>query len=348
MAEPSPFQLWDTSLSIRSGGGHSSNPSLANLPAARQPSAFLEYGGELMFFRLPTGGDNAYVFISGDDRRYLNPKSVPGEQNFVALASYTHESPSWWMAGSTVSYVYLHQVIDLSEIDSGIGTAAIRGNTLNFKPMFGVHWSTNWQGQVELPINRQMFSNTAGDFLELGPLFTLSRALTHSSQISLTYAWHRRAYDDTPLFGATGVRIPESLEVLNYNHLNLRWRQNWDAEKHWTTTARLGLTAARDNGAGFYDYNRYRASGIVRYQAGRWSAQIEGGAYWSDYQVQFVSTDNPALRSQQTVFAQAQLEFQVWRGLKWNVSFAYDQSVGNVALDTYLVRTLTTGLGWEF
>ena len=349
MLEPSPIQLWDTSLTLRTGGGHASNPSLANLSSARQPSAFLEYGGDLMFFRLPTGGDNAYIFLSGDDRRYLSAENIPGEQNFVALATYTHDSPSWWKAGATVSFVYLHQVIDLSEIDSGIGTAEVKGNTLNFRPMWGGTWDTNWLAQLELPLNRQMFSTEAtGDFLELGPQVTLTRYLARSSQVSLSYAWLRRAYDDTPLREPDGDLLPGTLEVLNYNHLNLRWRQFWDTEKHWSSTARLGFTTARDNGPGYYDFNRYRASGLVRYERDRWALQFEGGALWSDYLLQSVSNLNLTPRSQRNVFAVAEFEYRVWRALKWNVSFAYDQSVGNVALDSYLSRTVTTGVEWEF
>ncbi len=137
MLEPSPFLLWETSLTLRTGGGHSSNPSLANFPQARQPSAFLEYGGDLMFFRLPTETDSAYLLFSGDNREYLDADNIPGEQNFLALAQYLHESPSWWKSGATVSYIYVNQFLDLSEIDSGIGTAQIQGNTINFRPSFG-------------------------------------------------------------------------------------------------------------------------------------------------------------------------------------------------------------------
>jgi hypothetical protein len=215
--------------------------------------------------------------------------------------------------------------------------------------MWGGTWDTNWLVQLELPINRQMFATEAtGDFLELGPQVTLTRNLARSSQVSLSYAWLRRAFDNVPLREINGTPLPGTLEVLNYNHLNLRWRQNWDADKHWSSTARLGFTTARDNGPGFYDFNRYRASGVVRYEGNRWALQFEGGALWSDYLLQSVSSTNLEPRSQRNVFAIAEFEYQVWRALKWNVSFAYDQSVGNVALDTYLSRTVTTGVEWEF
>lgn len=348
MEEPSPVLLWDTSLTLRSGGGHNSNPSLAYLSSARKPSAFLEYGGDLMFFRLPAGGDSAYVFISGDDRRYLTADEVPGEQNFIAVANYTHESPSWWRAGSTFSYVYLHQYLDLSEIDSGVGTARVRGNNLNFKPMVGMTWKTNWQGQLELPVSRQFFSGTAGDFLDLGPLLTFTRRLDRGSQVSLAYGWTRRAYDDTPFLTPDEPSGFGELEILRYNNVNLRWQQNWDADKHWSTTARFGLTTARDNGSGYYDYDRYRISGTVRYERKRWTLLIEGGVTWTDYLVQTVSETDSSLRYQHHLFASIRLEYLLWESLKWNAAFAYERSTGNLNADNYLVRTVSTGLEWEF
>lgn len=348
MAEPSPFLLWETSLTLRTGGGHSSNPSLANFPQARQPSAFLEYGGDLMFFRLPTETDSAYVLFSGDNREYLDAGNIPGEQNFLAVGNYLHESPSWWKSGATVSYVYVNQFLDLSEIDSGIGTAQIQGNTINFRPAFGATWSPEWNVLLELPINRQQFSNTTGDFTDYGPVLSLNRVLPHGSLATLSYAWNHRDYDDTPMRTSDGTAIPGSLARLLYNHVNLRWQHHWDAQRRWSTTARLGFTAARDDGSGYYDFNRYRASGVVRYRLGRWSALAEGGGTWTDYRVQTVALDDDALRSIRNLFASLRLEWNVWRELTWNLTFAWDSSVGNVALDSYLVRTLSTGVEWEF
>ena len=103
MAEPSPFLLWDATLSLRTSAGFNSNPSLAYLGEFRQPAAYFEYGGDLMFYRVPTDGDSVYIFFSGEDRRYFNVEEVPGQQNFLSQFKYEHESPSWWNAGGTRS-----------------------------------------------------------------------------------------------------------------------------------------------------------------------------------------------------------------------------------------------------
>ena len=64
MAEPSPFLLWDATLSLRTSASFNSNPSLAYLGEFRQPAAYFEYGGDLMFYRV---GREVNVTRGGSD-----------------------------------------------------------------------------------------------------------------------------------------------------------------------------------------------------------------------------------------------------------------------------------------
>jgi hypothetical protein len=348
MAEPSPFLLWDSSLSMRASGGYNSNPSLAYLGEFRQPAAFFEYGGDLMFYRLPADGDSAYIFVSGDDRRYFNADQVPGQQNFLTQFKYDHESPSWWNAGASLVWMYANQVIDLSDLDNGVGTAQVKALTIALRPSFSARLGTNWLAGFELPLMRQGLTAPADGYFEVGPQLLLTRKLPNASTASIGYSWTWRPYDDSPLLTPGGEIISGSLERLRYNSVNVRWQQNWDRDRAWRTTLFGGFTATRDNGLGYYDYNRFRVGGAVQYQVGRWILSGDGSAGWYQYVEQTTAPEETALRERQEFSVGVQVSFQVSDRVQWVTRFTWETSISNIPQDTYDATTASMGLEVEF
>ena len=84
MLEPGPFLLWDTTFTLRAGGGHKDNPTYA--PTFREPAGFMSLGADLLLLRLPTEGNSFHLFFTGDDRRYFGAPNARKEQNFVTQA----------------------------------------------------------------------------------------------------------------------------------------------------------------------------------------------------------------------------------------------------------------------
>ncbi len=348
MAEPSPFLLWDATLSLRTSAGFNSNPSLAYLGEFRQPAAYFEYGGDLMFYRVPTDGDSVYIFFSGEDRRYFNVEEVPGQQNFLSQFKYEHESPSWWNAGGTFVWMYANQVIDLSDLDNGVGTAQVQGQTVILRPSLSARVGTNWLAAIELPLMRQKLSEPADGYSEVGPQVMLTRKLPNSSTASIGYSWTWRPYDDSPLLTPGGEIIPGSIERLRYNSVNLRWQQNWDREKRWRTTVFGGVTAARDNGLGYYDYNRFRVGASAQYRVGRWTLSVDGGAGWYNYIEQTIAPEETALRERREFSTGGQTAFDITETIQWVMRFTWETSISNIPQDTYNATTASAGLEVEF
>lgn len=348
MAEPSPFLLWDSTLTLRTAGGYNSNPSLAYLGEFREPAAYFEYGGDLMFFRLPTAGDTAYIYLSGEDRRYFNAEQVPGQQNFLSQFKYEHESPSWWNAGGSLLWMYANQVIDLSDLDNGVGTAQVKAMTVALRPSFSARLGTNWVAGIELPLMRQGLSEPADGYFEVGPQILLSRTLANASSASIGYSWTWRPYDSSPLLTPGGEIIPGSLERLRYNSVNLRWQQNWDRDRAWRTTLFSGFTAARDNGLGYYDYNRFRIGWGVQYQVGRWKFSVDGAAGWYNYVEQTTAPEETALRERQEFSVGVQASYEIMENVQWVMRFTWDDSISNIPQDTYNATTASAGFEFEF
>jgi hypothetical protein len=348
MVGPDPFLLWEDTLTLRTGAGFNTNPALSPEGTPQNPSGFVEYGGDLTFFRLPSDGNSAFLLLSGDDRRYFNSASVPGEQTFIGQMKFDHASPSWWNAGGSLTYLYAHQVFDLSDYDAGVGTSDLRGQTVTLRPTFSARISTNWLAGFELPMTRQGFTEPADGYFEVGPQLLFARMLAHHSQVSIGYSWTWRPYDNSPLLTPNGEIIPGSTERLRYNSVLLRWQQNWNEQKTWTTTLRSSFTTTRDNGEGYYDYNRIRVGGVVRYQKDRWTVSVEGGAGWYNYLEQTIAPDETELRERQEYLVNLRAEFNLTKSLKCVASFTWEKSDANIPEDTYSGRTASAGLEWEY
>ena len=97
MLEPGPFLLWDTTFTVRGGGGHKDNPSYAPdfARSFREPGAFMALGAEVLLLRVPTDGNSFFLFFTGDDRRYFDAPDVRKEQTFVTQAQFKHEGTGW-------------------------------------------------------------------------------------------------------------------------------------------------------------------------------------------------------------------------------------------------------------
>ncbi|MFO1461700.1 MAG: outer membrane beta-barrel protein [Verrucomicrobiota bacterium] len=353
MAEPSPFVLWDSTLTLRTSGGYNSNPSLAFQSEARHPAAFFEYGGDLLFFRLPTDGDTASIFLSGDDRRYFSNEDVPGQQNFLSQFSYEHESPSWWNAGGNLIWMYANQVVDLSELGAyPKGPEQVQGNTVIFRPNFSGRIGTNWLAGIELPLTYQGLSVAPDGFLEAGPQLLLTRRLRNGSTASIGYSWSERVYSTaTPLLTPGGEVInPVTLVVehLQLNTVNGKWQQYWDREKQWRTTLSSGFTTARDNGTGYYNYNRFRVGAGIQANLGRWILSLDGAASWYQYTEQTSAPEESTLRDRQEYSVGLQASYEITDHVRSFVRFSWETSIANTPQDNYGATTSAAGFEFEF
>ncbi|MCW5558193.1 MAG: hypothetical protein KIT22_10230 [Verrucomicrobiae bacterium] len=351
-----PFTLWDVSVSFQLGGGYNSNPSLTAIADARQPSSFLEYGGDLLFVRVPTDGNTLSILLGGSDRRYFGTESVLPQQSVFTQFSFLHESPSWWSAGVNATWLHINEVVDLSSLDNGllVGTGQLQGQTVIVRPNLSARLGTNWLASVELPLTRQAFSEPADSYYEVGPQALLTRKLPHDSTASLGYSWTWRPYDDSPQINPNGeILLGGGMERLQYHSANFRWQQNWDADKHWRTLVNSSYTIARDSGGGYYDYNSPRVSGQFTYRTDRWEVTASASAIWYHYTQRTVSAAETALRERREYTAGLRFKYEFTEHVSGLLGFEWESSksnfiLGGVAVETYNAKTVSLGIQVEY
>lgn len=351
-----PFLLWDVSVSFESGGGYNSNPSLTSIDDARQPSSFFEYGGDVLFVRVPTDGNTISVLLGGSDRRYFGTEDVLPQQSVFTQFSYLHESPSWWNAGANVTWVHINEIVDLSSLDNGllVGTGQLQGQTVLVRPNFSARLGTQWLATMDLLLGRQGFSEPADGYYEVGPQALLTRKLPQDSALSVGYAWTWRPYDESPQINPNGeILLDGGVERLQYNAVNLRWRQNWDPEKRWRTALTSAYTVVRDTGGGYYDYNSPRIGGQVSYRADRWEVSLDAGAIWYNYTQRTTGAAETSLRARQEYSAALRFKYRLSERVAGVLGFGWESSESNfilngVAVETYNAKTVSLGIQIEY
>jgi hypothetical protein len=345
MLEPSPFLLWDSTWTIRAGGGYRDNPTIAN--TFREPSGFANLGIDWMLLRPPTDNNQFYLFFSGDDRRYVNAPDIPFEETFITSAQWTHTTPSGWGGGLGFIHFYADQVFDLSNENNGFGTARARGHTLILKPLLKRELDT-WAVELEPAVSLQYFGQPLDDSREFAPKLKLTRTYGYKSSVELSLNAGRRFYDTTRLLAADGTPISGTHEQLTTRGAEVQWRHWWGAGHHWRTTLRAQASRSDDNGSGYFDHDKWAAYAQLRYVQGRWNAELTTRAARYDYPMQPDGTSTGAHRQRDEVTAELKVEYQWTKHLKSVASAERQRSAANTSFDDFSVTTVQGWLEWEF
>ncbi len=346
MAEPSPFLLWDLSTTLRPSVGYKTNPTLANT-AFREGSSFINLGVELLLFRLPTGPDSFHFYFSADDRRYVDSSLVDKEQFFISQASWRHELGSGWSVGTAVQHVFVNQVVDLSSEDLGLGISRAAGHGLTLRPSVRYEFG-RWWLEVEGDATRQLYDEPLDDYWEFVPKLTAGLRLAHGSTLAVSLAHTWRPFDDSPLLTPSRELLPGTNTRIQSDRLELRWRQNWDAAKVWSTTLRGFGVLTRDNGLGFFDYHRYGVAATAQWAPERWKFSATARASRYDYDEQLIAPDEASTRVREELSAEVRAELSLRKNVRLFAGYELEFSQGNVSPDNFTAHTGQAGVEWEF
>jgi hypothetical protein len=345
MLEPGPLLLWDATWTLRSSVGYRDNPSFAH--TFREPSPFESLGVEWLVIRPPTDGNLFYLFFSGEDRRYFHSPDVPLEETFITSAQFTHTAASGWVTGLGFQHFYADQVFDLSNDSNGFGTARARGHSLILTPSLRRE-SDGWSLEFDPTASLQYYGQPLDNYREFAPKLKLARAYGHKSSFELAIGESYRLYDTTRLLAVDGTALPGTSEQLTTRFVEAQWRQWWGAPHQWRTTLKAHAARSEDNGSGYFDHDKLAASAQVQYAAGHWLAEVTTRVSRYDYPVQTPDVATGGHRHREELAVEVRLEYRWNRHLKSIASAEWQRSLANTSYDDFSVKTIQTGLEWEF
>ncbi len=346
IAEALLLPEWHNVFTTTLGGGYKDNVFLAH--ADPQGLPFVTFGGELLSFRTAPTGPRVSVFANAEGRHFFGDGVSHQEYTAFTQGLVEHAFNETLTATLLGQYYFQDQVLDISVSETNRQPVAVRGHTFGLRTGARVNFPGRWWIELEAPLTRQFFDEPLDDYYEAGFKLSLSYKYRGDSQVSLSYEPVWRPYDNDPARTAAGAAITNSHRFSFQQNTRLRWRHDWDDEKHWRTVGTLGGRLNDENGGGFSDYTKWFVSGKVEYRARGWDISAEGRFSTYYYQTQTVSATNPALRERSEWTAAFEIERELSEKVVLVGSFEHDTTDSNDPLETYSVNTVSVGLRWEF
>jgi hypothetical protein len=343
---PGAPSIWSQTVDARFSVGHNDNILLDS--SASERSVAITGGLEATVVRLPLDGRQVLLTLTGDYIHYPDGQRVGHEAFLLGLAQVKLDFSPRWQAGLDLQYLFLDQVIDTSITETNSSAALVRGHGITVCPSVRHDLPGGFWLELGLAAMRQFLDEPFDDYWEDGPKFAVVRDHGFRSSASLTYEWKQRFHDTREQVSLSGTNLPGTDLRFQTHAVELALRQNWDEQRRWRTVTRLEFLANQDNGPGYFDYQRYRASQQLRFVAKQWEAKVQARVSYYDFSHQTASDSDPELRAKTLLDISLRAERRLSKQLKLFADYTFEKSLSNRPADEYHVNKVAGGLDCGF
>jgi len=344
-AEPSE-SAWESAFTIKAGIGYKDNLTLA--PDPRESSPFAASALEAFAIRHSENGHQLMALATFEDARYWSGNTVDHEDLGIAQAEWRRFWANDWQAALGVEGIYLDQVVDLSVTEAVRQPLPIRGWILTVRPGTRRELSAQTWLALELPVARQLYDGPIDDHWEAGPKVVVGHNLGGQTEVSLTYAFTYRDYDEEVARDSAGAAVTNTVRSTDQHDIAGAWKHYWDVARHWRSVTKLGYRHSSDNFSGYFDYERYSVSQEIRFQTDAWEISAEARLSRYRYPVQTVSDTDLRKRERKELTLALRAERQLARHVRLYAQYDYERTDSNASLDEYAVNTVSGGVMVEF
>jgi hypothetical protein len=335
--------LWDKTLNVSVGGGYRDN--VLRTSVAPESSAFFSSSADFSLIRLSESGAQWTFFGMGEDIRYFDSKSVPKEQFFSGTGQFQIPLGLHNRLGAVANYLYQNQVIDVSETEVNLSRVFVEGHSASFMP----EWQYLFTPALRLKINgamlRQIYVSELDDYWEGGGRIGLVYKFGPRSEVWLGYESRHRFFDTRTQTDSEGFSIPDTSLVYWQHEIGTGWKHYWDEKRHWRTTTKVGLLLNRDNGSGYFDFERWQVAQQIRWQSGPWLATANGRLGYYHYSVQTFADEH---RERAYYGVDLRLERRLGKYVYLFAGGEREWDFSNDPLDEYKDWMATLGVGVEY
>jgi hypothetical protein len=334
---------WEFSGEVELSAGYNDNVLLAALDP--RGSSFVQGTANAFAWRVPDGGWEWVSFVDATLTHYL-------EDDLDDAILVMARSEATWDSSETVTlsaagmYFYQDEVIDASDLESGLGATRAKLHHFGLEQKSIWDFSRGWNTSLRLKAGNYEFKPPLDDFREYNADWEMRRSLRSYGDVLVTMGYLLRDYADRPQSNASGNPIPGTLLQVDQTSLGIGHEARGGKEWRWKTRVRTSYMENRDNGSGWYDYDRVVASADLTVDHGPWVLDTELSWRSYDYLLQRVGFGNPPLRERDEWAMFVRLEREL--GESW-VVYAEAEFERNDSTDPFLVydvNTVMAGFRW--
>lgn len=338
-----PVAVWDVSARAEVGGGYKHNVLLTTV--APENSPFASVAADVSLIRLSETGSEFTLFLMGEDIQYSDAPSVDGERFASGTLQYNQLLGTADKLGVEFNALYQNQVMDVSETETNLSRILVEGVGISLKPKWSHTLAGGWEARLEGFGGPQLYNGQVDSYWEAGGKLQLARTYGNKSEVSFGGQFTHWMYEDREQNTLEGEPVPGTALTFWRPEIFGQWRHNWDTERRWTTTTKLGWLWNMDNGSGYWNYQRLGFSEKLRWRPGSW--EFAAGTRLGLYRYRVQSVDD---ERRERLYVTVELRVERKLSKRWfvYVSAEGDWNWSNQSLDQYSDWTAGGGLGAQF
>lgn len=305
---------------------------------------------EFVISSLPLQAWQWTALLNGDVLRYFRAApGAGGEQQWLVHGDLRWNGSERFFTTLAMQGYYQDMVLDLSETEAVrvVAPVKVRGAMLTASthvpapggfalvPSVRAHWSD--------------YLDYSADYQENQEGLRLEWKQSDLLVISAGGQLLQRNFSERTQYTAGGRSLPDTHLHFKQSSGDLKVQSSWIWLGKWTASAAASRMQNRDDGSGYFDYDRNRGKADIGWSTDRWSVTCGGDRQHSTYLVQ---TAGIGIAPPARVSTDTELSLRVERHFssRWTV-FAegrHEQSTSNQEEFSYRARSISSGVELNF
>ena len=338
---------WNRFYTLSTEAGYKDNLLLG--PNHREVGGFNGVIGDFILWRRPVEDRREFhVLLNGSYRHYWANRSVEHESEVLILSRYSHPISSSWEWVSEFEGAYFDQVIDATLVDTAILRQQLKGMSQRLSS--GLRWKVGPHSSIQLSplITRLWLSSPFDNHSEYGGTLGWTESYGARSEWKVDYTGRHRTFDSLTETTLTGSSIPGATRGYQRHSIQLTDKHYWDDTRRWSTLTRLAGEIGSDDGAGYWDYLRFRVQEGIQWSGRQWDFRLDVGWLHDSFPNQSISTSTSRERTRSEITGSSRIERRFGEFTKAYLEFRHDQSMASDPLERFVANTYIVGFLWDF
>lgn len=338
---------WSISTSLNAVVGYRDNVLLS--PVNADGSGFIRGEADAMLLRVPTGNLDGYVYLNLLETRYFSADQTDHERSGFVTSEIRWQAGENLKFGLTGLAYHQDQVFDVSVTEVSLDTAQLKVTGATLAPFVRWNFSANWWLEARSTGRKDHFAENIDGYTQGEGSLGIGRKWESGSELSLTGERRWRSHDSREQYTGSGRPITGSLLKAQQNEFTVKYALVPDAKRQWKATFTATQEENRDNGTGYFDFNRRLFSAALSWKPAAWDVNLSAGFTDYDFPVQLVGIGiAPENRHKQEYRVTLEVTRRLTPALALLAGYETERAVSNDDRSRFRINTAYVGLQWTW
>jgi hypothetical protein len=340
---------WDFETSLAGSLGYKDNILLR--PVDGESSGFWRTDLESMLWRYPDGKTEFVAMLGFTDVRYFSAEETDGEQTVFLHAAWDWNTTGWSTFSLPAQVLYQDQVLDFSATEAETVIGQVQVFSFSTNPEWNVAAGENLEVGISGLYRVDHFREGPDDFQDAGGRLRANYKFGLWADLDLRYTIFRRDFATRVQYTAGGRPIVGTELQADQRRAEGRFNLKFDPDSDWAVKAKVGHLEYRDNGSGYFDYDRSRLGLELTWTPGPWRFFLSGSRGHYDYLLQTIFNEESGQieqREKDDFYGQFRIERTLNESFGWHFDGEAERSETNDFYGTYNAVAVFSGITWTF